>query len=108
MTINQLFHDKNICHHSRIVFYYNLNINKITGKIGLSIKLEDTEYENVKYNEEEFIEFRKQIIVAGKKAEDKGLSFSIGRWFIGNYLKNNKIPEKPLKMLLDFEMDTFP
>ena len=83
-------------------------LNKITGKIGLSIKLEDTEYENVKYNEEEFIEFRKQIIVAGKKAEDKGLSFSIGRWFIGNYLKNNKIPEKPLKMLLDFEMDTFP
>lgn len=74
-------------------------------KLELDIDEEQFFEEEFQYQNNEFIEFRNRLIKAEK---DEKLIFNPDKWFIKNYVKENRINKKILNMYLDYSLDRLP
>jgi len=71
----------------------------------LNISSNQLSEEIANYTEKEFIKFRNKLIKAEVEAK---LTFNPDKWFIKNFVVNNKLEKKVLNMYLDYSLDRLP
>lgn len=72
--------------------------------LGLNISSGQLTGEKAQYSEKELTKFRMSLVKSMKEA----LVFSPYKWFIKNYIKDNKVDKKTLNLFLDCQLDGSP